>query len=186
MSTETTTRNDRLEELVREVDPVGDALDLGLGTAETGDGYARTTDRQYLLVEKNVGRAADVQSHFFTPVDSLEEAAQANLGNEYAEDWEALFCVDLDTGWRYEAEPRIVWRSQNGSRLPDLHYCAGMKRPPLYAAGEPIRFRWRRRETTGRVSTVIGDLGCTLIVRWDSGDSCAIGAWDVIERLETA
>lgn len=71
-------------------------------------------------------------------------------------------------------------------RLPDLHYCAGMKRPPVYAAGERIRFRWKDRQVTGAVHVPIGELGRTLIVGWDSGDACAIGAWDVIERLETA
>lgn len=64
---------------------------------------------RFLLVERNVGSAAYMQSHWFTTHDTLQDAGEYHVGQEYAEDWEIEFAVDLDTGVRHQGDYRVEW-----------------------------------------------------------------------------
>jgi hypothetical protein len=89
------TRQERVEEIVKAIKPVGRPVDTNaveVVHADTG---------RFLLVEKNRGAAAAEQSHWFTSHSSLDAAWSYHDRNEYPEDWEVACAVDLDTGKTY-------------------------------------------------------------------------------------
>lgn len=107
------TRKDRIAAIVAEVGVIGPDTDTGI--ADIDD-----PPKQYLLVEKNHGRAAYAQSHFLTTHDSLDQAAAYHLGQEYREDWQIVFAVDLDTDARLtavEPETLITWVTAGGENI---------------------------------------------------------------------
>lgn len=114
------TRKERLDEVLEEVAPTDNTEDTGL------DALAELNElKQFLLVEKNHGSAAYMQSHFFTTHDTLDECAAYNLGQEYREDWQIVFAVDLDTGSRFaaeEPEQLIFWRTPGGELIGASDY----------------------------------------------------------------
>lgn len=95
------TRQDRINETIAELEVFGSEEDTGANEI--------ANPSRYLLVEKNVGSAADTQSHWFSTFDTLEEASTYHTSQEYRQDWEIQFAVDLDTGARHEPELKIVW-----------------------------------------------------------------------------
>jgi hypothetical protein len=106
------TREERIAAIVNEVGVIGPDDNTGIADIDE--------PRQYLLVEKNHGRAAYAQSHFLTTHDSLDEAAAYHLGQEYREDWQIVFAVDLDTDARLtavEPETLITWVTAGGESI---------------------------------------------------------------------
>jgi hypothetical protein len=58
------------------------------GLLELGDG-------PFLLVERNLGSASDVQPYYFTRHESRAAAVEYSRGGECAEDWEPVEIVEL-------------------------------------------------------------------------------------------
>lgn len=114
MTATTTTRKQRIEEVLEEITPVGDAEDTGIA-------HLLTNPERFLLVEENNGSAAYMQSHYLTTHESLEYAGAYNVGQEFAEDWSILFALDLDTGVRHEPEVRIEWEPHESLMLEADH-----------------------------------------------------------------
>jgi hypothetical protein len=104
--TERMTRESRIDAVLVAVAPYGSA-------EYTNSDGARLNPDRYLLVEKNVGSAADEQSHYFTTHPSLDEAWAYHDGQEYREDWEVTLAVDLDTGTRYvPGRTTVEWHEE--------------------------------------------------------------------------
>jgi hypothetical protein len=95
-------RLDAISSVVAEVGPNGIEIDLGL------DEVKRIRDR-FLMVEKNLGSANAMQSHYFTGHMSRADAAAYWASQEYREDWKPVVLVDLDTGVRYTPEVTLRW-----------------------------------------------------------------------------
>jgi hypothetical protein len=66
-----------------------------------------TLDCRYVLIEQNWRYA---RGYWLTSAVTLDTAAAAHLGQEYAEEWELLGCLDLDTGMTWFGEVRIDWQ----------------------------------------------------------------------------
>lgn len=103
------TREERFDAIVTETGVVGADDDTNVATA-------REALRQFVLVERNVGSAHLYQSHYVTTHDSLDEAGGYHLGNEYREDWEVMFALDLDTGSKFTMEVQEIarWMTPGG------------------------------------------------------------------------
>lgn len=95
------TRQDRINETIAGLEVFGSGEDTGMDNLDNPS--------RYLLVEENVGSAKDEQSHWFSTFDTLEEAGAYHASQEFRQDWEIQFAVDLDTGTRHEPELKIVW-----------------------------------------------------------------------------
>jgi hypothetical protein len=108
-------RLDAISSVVAEVGPNGIETDLGLDVGPNGietdlglDEVKRIRDR-FLMVEKNLGSANAMQSHYFTGHMSRADAAAYWASQEYREDWKPVVLVDLDTGVRYTPEVTLRW-----------------------------------------------------------------------------
>jgi hypothetical protein len=99
-------REMRIDATVKAIETVGTDEDLGLNEA-------RVNPERYLLVEKNLGSAAYMQSHWFGTHETLEAAWDNHQGQEHVEDWQLEFAVDLDTGVSYVPGRSIVeWHEE--------------------------------------------------------------------------
>jgi hypothetical protein len=63
--------------------------------------------RRYLLVERD----RQSEGTWFTSHESPADAGDYSANQEYAEAWEPLELVDLDTGERFRPEITVAWRS---------------------------------------------------------------------------
>lgn len=55
---------------------------------------------------------------------------------------------------------------------------ASADRPPKFEVGDQVLFQIKRRDCVAKVKTVVGDLGSTLIVEYESGDVRAVSAYE--------
>lgn len=116
--------NDRLER----IDAIAAELNIVGELDSTGQDEAKADPGRFLLVEKNVGSASHMQSHFISTHETLETASNYHIGQEYIEDWQIVFAIDLDTGQRFDGEiTQVAWTPTG---LPD---------PP-----EDLRDAWAR------------------------------------------
>lgn len=88
--------------------------EYGIASLRTAyDRYVTETDElemdRYLLVEGNVGPAADEQPCYLTTHKSPQDAATYHLGQEHAQGWCVEYLLDLDTGQCYEVEKTITF-----------------------------------------------------------------------------
>lgn len=99
-------REQRIKTTCAELGLVGSDEDTGLAEIRAEDEIPL-----YLLVERNLGGAADEQSHYLTAHATLDAAAAYHLANEYPADWSIEFAVDLDNGWKYTSEVihKVQW-----------------------------------------------------------------------------
>lgn len=99
-STANRERRNRLTFIIDELTEVGHLQD--------GDGGvdAIDLDLRFLVIERNwrYGRG-----YWLTSAVDLAMAGAGHLGQEYAEEWELIGAVDLDTGARFDGRPVMVW-----------------------------------------------------------------------------
>ena len=86
------------------IDAILEALEVVGDDDSTNRVGVRYQPSQFLLVESNVGSASAMQSHYLTTHNTLKYAGDYHVRQEYADDWQIEFAVDLDTGQRYEGE----------------------------------------------------------------------------------
>jgi hypothetical protein len=67
------------------------------------------TPNRFCLVERNYRYG---RGYWVTTWDTADLAGRYVTGQEYAEDWETIILVDLDTGDRYEASLTLTWHDQ--------------------------------------------------------------------------
>jgi hypothetical protein len=68
-------------------------------------------DDRYLLVERNYRYGC---GFWLTSVTSDADAGNYHVNQEYAEDWELILLVDLDTGQRFKGRAIIDWYPVSG------------------------------------------------------------------------
>jgi hypothetical protein len=95
-------RQELFDELVNELGGP-EALQMGQTKPDLS-----TPEAKWLLIERNFRGG---RGYWLTVCHSPEEAGNAYVSQEYQEDWEPIWLIDLDTGHRSVPQLRLEWIS---------------------------------------------------------------------------